>query len=1021
MAEWLKNMCLSPFRYGLDKANQIAVKAISMIFNLYGSRLLKMDMDNIIKSNECVGENDIFYLHPLILKELEQELGLNIIKIEEGIINDLVITVPWKTMLSDATQIDISNILLRMTFAQNDNSIYLSSLEDSNSYFKDKQLVGEKHDLVETYKEIRNILLQYFNKINCKINLVEIILSEHFKITMEAIEYSNNIINIEKATIYADDQNKNTKLCYLNKITIDTENKYLSISEVTINPLIIKFLPEFYTENEECVFNFDIFIGILTMEEICMKDLCLDVSDKNIVLKSITSMDIKNILFLKPDNQLNSEEENQSVNILNYDKKINNILLNRKLYVKLGNINDFIVWSNNFKKLIDSLVSKIIIISLDDDTCEFANGKSIEIINANLSIIHGDDIFEINSSNIFLGKDNKFMDVCIEYNNVTGKFGLIYFLSANEFGFDNSLLVSNDFILKSQHIRIAKTPNDTTISFDGAESNNIIPIIDFVTGIINKFSNTCDQSSQYNLPSERAGAALGGQGCNNNEEQSHEKNIRDSIEIDLLGSTSDLTTTLALLDCDYMDENLMEDKEPYNINLELRNCHILMNYEKINFDIIIDSSNISITNKNAENVSASILMDEYLVAKINAPILSQNYNIIDSIKIFIDPENFDKINYLFGTLTPDSTSGSSEDEELTEECCKQLEKTLSTSIISSSLADLQNKITIEEKLIKSTIINCKPIDIVDFPFLKVLEKSCTDLRKKLIDDYRVENTEPEHKTLEIIIKSSQIYLFDELSKYYSQKKPTAAFLCGIFKEIELKKTISRYRNNKNQKNKLKTKYSLNIKNGAIIDVCCNNLEWKYFVKFSDNVMTVNVSSFDDALRININIFPIKTHIREETLLRLLAFFSNSHHAPDNSKSVNIEHFMISSVNILVNYYPIILQDAGIDVLTLKDFKMILSSQILYNVGGFDKLLNTITDKWNTDINPDNIFQFLPNVKIIQPYARPVMNFINVITKYFKNSNNKKTIRKITKNINYGTSIVAYLIKSGIGHVWELFH
>ena len=96
---------------------------ISIFFNLYGKRLLKIDDDKIIKKNECKDDKDIFYFYPLTIKQIEQNVGLNLITILSGTINDLILSVPWKAILTDPTLIEIDNIKLVTTFNENMESI----------------------------------------------------------------------------------------------------------------------------------------------------------------------------------------------------------------------------------------------------------------------------------------------------------------------------------------------------------------------------------------------------------------------------------------------------------------------------------------------------------------------------------------------------------------------------------------------------------------------------------------------------------------------------------------------------------------------------------------------------------------------------------------------------------------------------------------------------------------------------------------------------------------------------------
>jgi hypothetical protein len=219
-------------------------------------------------------------------------------------------------------------------------------------------------------------------------------------------------------------------------------------------------------------------------------------------------------------------------------------------------------------------------------------------------------------------------------------------------------------------------------------------------------------------------------------------------------------------------------------------------------------------------------------------------------------------------------------------------------------------------------------------------------------------------------------------------------------------------------------YMLQIRSGAIIDTTSTDPEWKYFVKFStNNILNVNVNIQErTTLKINILVAPIIANIREETLLRLLAFFSNSHHVPEDSSIFDIEHFKINALKISISYYPLIIKniDPSANIFSLKNYNLILSPQIIQHVDGIQKLIEILKDRWIIEINPENILQFVPNVKIIQPYAVPVMNFFQVIMRYFKNSYNKKRIRDLTKDIAQGTGIVAGLVKRGVQHIWDFF-
>jgi len=125
---------------------------------------------------------------------------------------------------------------------------------------------------------------------------------------------------------------------------------------------------------------------------------------------------------------------------------------------------------------------------------------------------------------------------------------------------------------------------------------------------------------------------------------------------------------------------------------------------------------------------------------------------------------------------------------------------------------------------------------------------------------------------------------------------------------------------------------------------------------------------------------------------------------------------------MVNYYPLILKQMGLGphVLTLKDFHIKLSPQLIHHAGNLSELLDIVGNRWKKDINPENLLQFIPNIKIIQPYATPVMRILHIISQYLQRKDNQKKIRNLTKNINNGINLMTGLIKTGATHVWDLF-
>ena len=993
MAEWLKNICLSPFKYGLNKINFVAVNAISMIFNLYGKRLFKMEDDKIIKENECKEERDIFYLYPLHLKQIEQDAGLNLIKIESGVINDLVISVPWQAILSEPTLITISNIELIMSFTQNTNSIYLCSLENTNSYFlTSKNNIKENQDLMNAYHEINSLLLQYFNKINLQIETIEIVLLDHFKITIDNMTYSNDVVSIDRILLQSLAEEKN-KIISLEKIVYNKLTFDLSIGEIFIDPCFVEYLPEYYTDDSKSDLIINVTVDVLRMENMCVKNLEFRIAPNEITIKQILYASVENILLFKE----NIESDNN--NLIVFDA-INNICtFGKPINIKFSDITDVIQWIKQINKIIDCITKKIIVISLDDSQIK---QPLLCIQNITANIVYGDDIFGVRLNRIHIGEKNKLLGVKIVYEDTNAIIDEIVFNEENGVTMINTDVKSKEFHIFSVSVTISKQDSGLNIYFDKTDAINLTEIINFVTAMIDKFTLKKKESVQKSI-------------------------------------------------CEIRQE---EKKKSYLVSLHISNSKIFVKYEETNFDIIIKKSNICITTKEASDIMADILMNGYLVARLQSKYIFSDSINVDVLQFFIDPEIFDQLNYLCGTLTPEPIQYEPV-VEITPEGLKQLHDALARSMISGTVDELEKSLnettkTIIEtcqnpksngkifngKIFNGKIFNGKIFNdkIFNAPQINILATSFANLRMVLIDDY-IEEKEPEGLQLKMIIKSFHCYFFNKLVLYNEQVKSESAFLCAILKDIEFKKIKEKYKepnkplisifeSSKLLKPNTMDKYSLLIKTGGIIDTRCNNPEWKYFTKFSrDSMLDATIIMHGDALRISINLASITANIREETLLRLLAFFSNSHHAPKNNSLSYIEYFNINGIDIILNYYPLILEQIGMGpaVFTLKDFKLCLSPQMISHTEGFDKLMNIIGNKWKDDINPDNIIQFIPNIKIIQPYAVPVINFFQLTTRYFRHSHNKRKIRAITKNINKGADMLSAFIKNGVDQVWEYFN
>lgn len=1000
MAEWFKNICLSPFKYGLNKVNYIAINAITVLFNLYGKRLLKIDMDNIIKKNECVEDRDNFYLHPLQLKEIEQIVGLNVIKIDNGTINDIVISVPWKAMLSEPTFITISSISLKLSLSKNINSIYFSALENSNSYFGiNNKNINENQDLLNTYKEINGMLTKYFNRINLKIDLIECVLIDHFKIVIHNLEYVNGAINVDKIIVCSLDK-ENHKLIEVNKLNFIIEsdadgqvsgNSKLSVNELVIDPFVVDYLPNFYTDNSKSNFDLDVSINTLRMDKIMAKEILFCINPNHLVVKKLSYLDIDDILLLR---KINTDK-----NLFVFDIDKNICSFEQQLQLKLGSISELIDWITYFNNVIDTATKRMIVMSID----ELPAKKQFYINNVGVNVIYGDDPFNIQIKQISTGNNVILNDVNIQHNDIDGIVDSIVIEENGEVTLQGAIIQSNKFSIVSNTTKIIKTNTKLDLLFVEADTTGITEIVNFVTSMIDKFSTPSKEETK--LISQ-------GESMISQEEPS---NIIVPVTIN-----------------------------PFMVNLLIRQSNINFKHEHFNFKILVSKADVCITTKSANHVIGEVLMNNYLILKLCAKHLSSTSFLVESLKIYMDPEIFDQMNYLFGTLTPESSSNFEPTVEISEEGLEQLRNALSKSMVSTNISNFENIINnttntiIENHSVK--ISQPTALQILNSPNIKLLSQSFTNLRDILIDNYVIDSQQHHKPNMRILVQSVHLFLFDKLSARNKNIKNDIAFLCFILKDIDFMK-IEQLPNrnepsvllanepivhiiNTRTHTKIKQKYILKINTGAIIDITCQNPEWKYFVKFSnDNMLNATAIMYDDVLRANINLSSLSTNIREETLLRILAFFSNSHHAPKNSNPIFIEYFNINGINVTVNYLPLVLRQVSgsADSFALKNFKIVLTPQIITQVNGLDKLINIMGEHWKKDVNPNNILQFLPNIQIIQPYATPIVRFIQLTTKYFKHAKNKKKIRAITKNLNRGANMITGFVKHGIDHVWELFN
>ncbi len=277
--------------------------------------------------------------------------------------------------------------------------------------------------------------------------------------------------------------------------------------------------------------------------------------------------------------------------------------------------------------------------------------------------------------------------------------------------------------------------------------------------------------------------------------------------------------------------------------------------------------------------------------------------------------------------------------------------------------------------------------------------------------------------LNIHIDLVQLYTFDVIKSLYSktdvntsqiQNKP---FLCIMFQDLKFKsckKTIN-----------FDAKYHLNIKSGAVMDMCCIDPKWKYFVKLSkNNAIDIQTHIHHDKYIVSVIVSPFNLNIREETLLRLLALFDSKYQLPASKPStqVHFKYVNISGVDISLSYQPLLLKNVSFvqNGLSIKDFKIQLNPIIINDVNSINLLIKLVKDKWNSDINPSNIVQFIPNLKILKPYTSPIYQLLEITSRYFRNPSTRSRIRSITNSVSNGADFTSSLLKAGVNQIYELF-
>jgi len=411
------------------------------------------------------------------------------------------------------------------------------------------------------------------------------------------------------------------------------------------------------------------------------------------------------------------------------------------------------------------------------------------------------------------------------------------------------------------------------------------------------------------------------------------------------------------------------DDKSKKIFLDFYDIDVIHKENNMNFHALVKKMKIHITDNEIIDFDVLLFYDAYLIGHINKGYLNDQKMIIDSVKIYLDPDIFDKLNHLFGILIK-----------------KDQQEMMTTAVIAESMLDLES------------IIQSKSVHLAKL--FQMSMSSIHQLHSVIMDNYKPNVME---KLFNLKIMSVGVYLFDELVEYsYLSQIKKPPFLSIALKGIDFKKYIDQ----------TSEKYGFKIASCSIADLRTNFPKQKYLLKntYQDGssflciIMTMN--NAEQHARITLS--PLTFHINEETLCHILNFFSQCHQLSDETPNTEFSKLQIDQIDLIINYYPIILDH---NLISLQNCKLSLKSQKIQQISGFQNIYQYLIDKWKSDLN---IFQFIPSINIIQPLLSPFTQIYYFIQKYFSNPANKKIILNLIKQV----SISPMMIKNGFNKITD---
>lgn len=903
-----------PISFGLDNVNFAVVQIVTLFLNQYGSRLLKINGD-IIREHKCESERNNFYFYQINLNRMEQEINGNLFAADDIVVDGLVLSIPWKNILTEITDININNISLVAKMIDNTDSMYYSFMETSNPFMKSHngEEVKSPPDIIFVFNEIKNLLMQYFQKLHLYIDTLNITLHNHFTLVIKGISVDNELLVIDNIKLM--DLNERI-LGSFDRLTYNFKNKHVSLENVEIFTHFVYVLPNFRFSDEKSSLELSVMIDLLKIDELIIRNMEVMISPEKCHVDYFGSFK----LYCDDHDVFEIELINHSSpeSFITWDVINNTVFWNNCLSVIISDMAE--------KKYIEDFVEKMI--KTKNLLMEKLGGSKVpkhesqqKIIIQNIQLkidLKVEGIIDVNVSKLCIGKIIKLQEIFVSFQDYTLNIDLLLFSDIGKYlVIQNTKMTFLECFIYFQRLKISWFGDNNALLID----------IHHI-----KLSNLHNLLNRF---------------------QKYEKHIFSS-----------------------------NHESTRQIKCILHEADINIKTAQLDFNVIVSESQIDFTNKCINKLILDVFSSGALIVRLDATHLSSSRLIFNRVQFFLDPEMYDYLTYLARIMGSD----------------------LKRSIDKSKYEDNVNLDLLKDAIEGS--IEFSGIQSNNFEdFERMMEKSFQDIAEEV--------------PIVIKIESLQIYLFNKLS-FYNDKQKQPAITCFILKEVQL---IIK-----------KSEYILECNNGALIDCQSMKHEWKYliikdneskepFLILSYQTVDGHVSDVEKEVRMTLKLAPIIASIREETLIKIMKFFTDTYDILDIEPMppIYFQFVHIHKINVRLNYYPSIIRDIAPDpnILTIYNYKFSLPENKIVGIVGTDRLMHTLLIDWKKVFNPDSIISFLPNIKIIQPYTKTLGRAYKIIGSYLEIMGKKTGLKSYTNEVKSGINKGINTLSYGVSNFYRL--